>query len=549
MGFDITRRIILATTGWSCISLSSSFSFHPRIGVKQYGRITSDLSKNCDGRKININSFLLEAKERNHNWNLYADISEKNGQTETATADRTEENSSSRKAGAEKTPTRTLYDVLGSTPNATRAELKRSYVAMARISHPDALVAKSLSMEISNSTDMNQEELQPDFAEIASAWKILADPRERQRYDRSLQAEILKKDIARAASSVGKAAAPRAIDLFEKVAIPMIRRTTVTASSAFSAAAEDLSSASKVDGDLGSIFSSAVQAGWSAGRVVDKIELMEKSAELDARAAEEFEEMQELKKKLNLVAKKRLEIALQTPNSAISTKEAWAIFDTLNTTTSRSIIGNLMSKRSIHILQGNIEVLDEVETKYNKELKKKNVLKGELKRKEKSLEKAGAYLKAAAQAEKRANEALVRAQKLLRSSQQEEKEATEIFNETKEKLQQLELDNATMKQSLLKQQEKVRSLLKRKQKAFANQDKNNAESSVDGLPVSTTVGTSNRESMIKMKREEDRLRYELKKVGDRMDRLKSRSDKLKEEAGEVQREEAEGNSGISPQIG
>jgi len=75
---------------------------------------------------------------------------------------------------------RSLYDMLQCSTLASRAELKKSYLSLAKMSHPDALIQHGMA---------KTDETETRFAEISQAWKILGDPRLRQRYDRELQAK------------------------------------------------------------------------------------------------------------------------------------------------------------------------------------------------------------------------------------------------------------------------------------------------------------------------------------------------------------------------
>jgi DnaJ-domain-containing protein 1 len=74
---------------------------------------------------------------------------------------------------------RTLYDILGTTPTATKEELKRQYIKLAKCTHPDAIISQQRS-------DPNAY-ISCDFSEIASAYRVLSNPLERKRYDRTLQ--------------------------------------------------------------------------------------------------------------------------------------------------------------------------------------------------------------------------------------------------------------------------------------------------------------------------------------------------------------------------
>jgi DnaJ-class molecular chaperone len=141
---------------------------------------------------------------------------------------------------------KTLYDVLRGSPTDTRTELKKCYVAMAKKYHPDALTSAAMS----NAKDGTPISASPmddsiDFSEIAAAWRVLSDPKQRKRYDRTLQAEQFSQDVTALASQWGKQAGPAA-KIFETVAIPFIRRTTATTLASFQAAANDLNQQQKI---------------------------------------------------------------------------------------------------------------------------------------------------------------------------------------------------------------------------------------------------------------------------------------------------------------
>jgi DnaJ-class molecular chaperone len=68
-------------------------------------------------------------------------------------------------------PGRSLYDVLGASPHATRAELAAAYRAAALAHHPDT------------SADPWTPE---DFHAVSDAWRILGDPTARRTYDAAL---------------------------------------------------------------------------------------------------------------------------------------------------------------------------------------------------------------------------------------------------------------------------------------------------------------------------------------------------------------------------
>jgi hypothetical protein len=145
----------------------------------------------------------------------------------------------------------TLYDILGATPTATRAELKQRYVALARLTHPDAQITKPTTAAAADvdtkgsSTTANSDSIPPplrDFTEIAAAWNTLSDAKQRKRYDRSLQAEQFSATVTRMASDfVENAAAPAAKQMILET-LPFLRRTTATTLATLQVAAQELKS-------------------------------------------------------------------------------------------------------------------------------------------------------------------------------------------------------------------------------------------------------------------------------------------------------------------
>ena len=151
-----------------------------------------------------------------------------------------------------------FYEILGASPNASKMELKQSYIKMARVTHPDALIGVNKTDGDGTSTD---------FSDVAQAWKILSNEKERRRYDRSLVAEDFKKNVEKAASNVVETAGPRVKKAFDDFAMPFLRRTTVTTVATVSAAVDILGNGEKLN--LGSAVASGMKAAQAAGRVVD----------------------------------------------------------------------------------------------------------------------------------------------------------------------------------------------------------------------------------------------------------------------------------------
>lgn len=72
----------------------------------------------------------------------------------------------------------THYEVLGVSPSASPAELRRAYLALARRHHPDFH---------GNDTPLAQERARRRMQEVNAAWYVLGDPARRRSYDLSLR--------------------------------------------------------------------------------------------------------------------------------------------------------------------------------------------------------------------------------------------------------------------------------------------------------------------------------------------------------------------------
>ena len=81
----------------------------------------------------------------------------------------------------------TLYEILRTSEDATRSEIKSQYIMLAKRCHPDARMQMQ-QME-------NEQTI--DFQIIAEAWKILKDPKSRRKYDRELKIKELAEKAER----------------------------------------------------------------------------------------------------------------------------------------------------------------------------------------------------------------------------------------------------------------------------------------------------------------------------------------------------------------
>ena len=107
--------------------------------------------------------------------------------------------SSRESTAAERT---TYYDTLGVSVHSDTAEIKKQYKRLARMTHPDALIASSSNAANDTTNNDPGTNSLPDFYEISTAYKVLSDPKKRKKYDRELAADQFVEGTAELAESV-----------------------------------------------------------------------------------------------------------------------------------------------------------------------------------------------------------------------------------------------------------------------------------------------------------------------------------------------------------
>jgi curved DNA-binding protein CbpA len=204
----------------------------------------------------------------------------------------------------------TLYDILGASPNATRAELKQKYVALAKMTHPDAQRAAPTS------------DVSPryEFSDIARAYRILSDPKERRRYDRSIQAELLTEQIASAVQN--HPITELTIKAIGTIAIPLFR--TLHQAAAPAGSATDTVVEGRNDGDRRATTPSDLQKGKVPRKSV---------VELERAAEQEYQALLQVRLQLQHIVLQRLRVALHTPQSGLTSREAWMLLESFRNTT------------------------------------------------------------------------------------------------------------------------------------------------------------------------------------------------------------------------
>jgi len=113
----------------------------------------------------------------------------------------------------EKEPT--LYELLEAPRTATRSELKKQYIKLARVSHPDAQIGGTGTNDV-------------DFQKITEAWRTLGHDKSRKRYDRELKAKEWGEKAQRFTNEGLEQVAPVASKIMDQVAVPFLRRTSAT---------------------------------------------------------------------------------------------------------------------------------------------------------------------------------------------------------------------------------------------------------------------------------------------------------------------------------
>lgn len=212
------------------------------------------------------------------------------------------------------TAARTLYDILGASPNDSQRTLKLKYNNLAKKLHPDARIGLS-GEEYGDAEQMLQE-----FRDVIAAWKVLSDPKQRMRYDRSLRAKEFTENLE------------GLVDVGIRNAIPFLRKTA--------------------------------NVGKRMQTQQRLFDLERKYRDLEQRAGRENSRAIQMKTQLDTLYNKRLQI-LSTSNSDLTSAEAARILQGFK---------NVDTKGSFVALDDYIAALKEIETDYiNKEREQNDI--------------------------------------------------------------------------------------------------------------------------------------------------------------------------------
>mmetsp|Transcript_26808 Transcript_26808/g.30640 ORF Transcript_26808/g.30640 Transcript_26808/m.30640 type:complete len:499 (+) Transcript_26808:26-1522(+) len=343
-----------------------------------------------------------------------------------------------------------LYEVLGVAPNATKAEMRRKYVNLARSTHPDALIGKK---------DNGVGDPGAEFSKIARAYEVLSNKKDRKRYDRSLVAKDFTENVEKAATAASETVGPRVKKVLDDFAVPFLKRTTATTVAGVSAAVDTLSEGSGLD--FGSAVFSAFKAGERVNKLLDGELLRDESVELKGQAKEEEKKASDIQGKIKNITQTRLTLSLRTKNSGLSSTDALELLGAWNSTEeSMRMIDRLSLRQTV---EEEINELEKTETVYYECVAEQEEAVKQFRFTQNALKNSAKEAQDAMEEEIAARKALENAQKRVLSSSQNideiKKSFAKITNVEQKATQEVEAALIVLR----KKQEKVRKALVRKE--------------------------------------------------------------------------------------
>mmetsp|Transcript_16265 Transcript_16265/g.21282 ORF Transcript_16265/g.21282 Transcript_16265/m.21282 type:complete len:498 (-) Transcript_16265:151-1644(-) len=431
---------------------------------------------------------------------------------------------------------KTLYDVLGAKPIETREELKKRYTTLAKICHPDALITRKKNGE--DNTEV------PDFNEIASAWRVLSDKKQRKRYDRSLRAEEFSENVLSWVGDFAKQAAP-AVESFGTAANSIFRKTTASTLAGVQAAATEVrrekpkenaapdptkNSLAKVEdrNAISEAFKSAATAARMARKGVEGLELLEKSQELENRAIQEYAQSVKAREELQSLVERRLTMSLHTPGSGLTSAEAYLVLEDFNKTINDDLTpwDRAMMR---HTVEFEIQELQAEETEFLKSQVADTQAQEAYQTCIQNRLKAKQNVNNAEKQEEEARLIYEAAQAVVMESKRNLTSAVRELAQAEAQVKRSDWEIEIRSVSLERQSEKIRQALKEKEKIVRKER---------GLEDSTVGdrGGSKRLQELNDLRNEERLLAEASSRLERMaDRLKVRAEELRIRSEEVER--------------
>ena len=421
------------------------------------------------------------------------------------------------------TTERNLYDILGAKGTETKEELKQLYAGLAKKYHPDRLRhADTSSSTMNNNTTSStvttdsssslssSSSFTHDFTEIAAAYKTLANPKERKRYDRSLQAAQFSRDVSKWAEDWGRQAAPAVNQVLDQVAVPFLRRTTATTLAGIQAMSSDFSAnrnsnsaaaaaaavagnatdtetrtsnnsttttatttSSSQPSDLRQTFEKAIAAAKRAGKYVDSMELVEKSEELEQRVSTTRQQASAILEQRQRLMERRIQLTLHTPQSGLTSTDALFCLSEFNKTTrldELTMMDRLLLRNTV---RDEIEQLRTLELEYVDSQRQDIVTQTEYQKQMQQQVKLQMDLKQAKTVEADARLALERAVAMVAATKSQLNQAVNDLALAKSQMEDTTSKLERKSHLLETQSERVRRHLMRKEKTVQEITNNN----------------------------------------------------------------------------
>eukprot|EP00536_Pseudo-nitzschia_multiseries_P009402 jgi/Psemu1/258113/estExt_Genewise1Plus.C_2610026 len=397
---------------------------------------------------------------------------------------------------------RTLYEVLGASPTASRSELKRQYVKLARVSHPDA--------QIGGTTESND----VDFQEIAEAWKTLGNEKTRRRYDRELKAKEWGEKAQRFTNEGLEQVAPVASKIMDNVAVPFLRRTSATIAFGKNIASGLLKKMRKrVQTALRQLF----QFQNVAISLIFPLQLISKpilkwSPVSQVLAREEAEKAKYIVEALDSVKNQRLFATLQSPELALTSKEAEEVLEKLSSEDTVSFVNRGMKKTAI---EKEIQSLRKTETQFTERLEIYNEIDREWNAWLNKQEEARQDLREKKQKETEARKAFNDAQQMVVKAKDDMLSVTNTLRGVEQEVRKSAQEMDRVSTTLSRKQERVQNALRRK---------------TELMKGAIQVEYITEQEVMLLRRKETQLMGESKQIATMVARLQSRADKLKKRA-------------------
>ena len=219
-----------------------------------------------------------------------------------------------------------MYDYLGASPKDTQEQLKIRYTTLVKTLHPDS------------NPDKDVENFYYDLSDINAAWRVLKDPEERRKYDRSLQTKEITEGI--------ESLVTMGLESFASNAIPFLQKTAVTTAAAMQKTA--VTTAAAVDASTKAAKEVNEQAKKTYGvfEIEKQIKDLEQKSNADSQRASRLEkELVALPtKKIPILTKKQTQ-QQQQQQQILSSGEAERILRNFQTVTTsmKSTQGTLTS--------------------------------------------------------------------------------------------------------------------------------------------------------------------------------------------------------------